>query len=131
MEVFFRSVICFLLLALFPNFVTAQERPNIEQMSVDQKVGQLFLIGFPQQRVDPQLENFIKKFKISSFILFKRNISSLTQVAHMNSQLQALASKVTGTLPIIAVDQEGGQVARVPTKPPIPNAMSIGQTQDP
>ncbi|WP_413289464.1 glycoside hydrolase family 3 protein [Bdellovibrio sp. HCB337] len=99
-------------------------------MSVDQKVGQLFLIGFPQQSVDPQLESFVKKHKISSFILFKRNISSLAQVAKMNAQLQKLALASSETLPFIAVDQEGGQVARVPTRPPIPNAMSIGQTQN-
>jgi beta-N-acetylhexosaminidase len=99
-------------------------------MSIDQKVGQLFLIGFPQQSVDAQLETFVKKYKISSFILFKRNISSLAQVAKMNSQLQTLAVKSTESMPIIAVDQEGGQVARVPTKPPIPNAMSVGQTQN-
>ncbi|MBS1969058.1 MAG: glycoside hydrolase family 3 protein [Bdellovibrionales bacterium] len=99
-------------------------------MSLDQKVGQLFLIGFPQTSVDPQLEAFVKKYKISSFILFKRNISSLAQVAQMNSKLQNLALESTKTLPFIAVDQEGGQVARVPTRPPIPSAMSIGQTQD-
>ncbi|HEY8271087.1 MAG TPA: glycoside hydrolase family 3 N-terminal domain-containing protein, partial [Pseudobdellovibrionaceae bacterium] len=99
-------------------------------MSLDQKVGQLFLIGFPQQSVDPQLENFIKKYKISSFILFKRNISSLSQVAKMNAQLQKISVAASVISPIIAVDQEGGQVARIPTRPPIPNAMSIGQTED-
>jgi beta-N-acetylhexosaminidase len=111
--------------------VLAQTPPSVEEMSLDQKVGQLFLIGFPQQSVDPQLENFIKKYKLSSFILFKRNISSLAQVARMNSQLQKISTAATSTIPIIAVDQEGGQVARVPTRPPLPNAMSIGQTQDP
>lgn len=131
MEVCFRGVIGFLILVLFPAFVTAQTPPSVEEMTVDQKVGQLFLIGFPQKTVDSQLESFVKKYKISSFILFKRNISSLGQVANMNAQLQQLALKNSTTLPIIAVDQEGGQVARVPTRPPIPNAMSIGQTQDP
>lgn len=131
MEVCFRGVIGFLILVLFPAFVTAQTPPSVEEMSLDQKVGQLFLIGFPQTSVDSQLESFVKKYKISSFILFKRNISSLAQVAQMNAKLQALALDSTKTLPFIAVDQEGGQVARVPTRPPIPSAMSIGQTQDP
>lgn len=130
MEFCFRGVIGFLILVLFPNFVTAQTPPSVEEMSLDQKVGQLFLIGFPQQSVDPQLEAFVKKYKISSFILFKRNISSLSQVAQMNAKLQKVALENTKSLPIIAVDQEGGQVARVPTRPPIPNAMSIGQTED-
>ncbi len=131
MEFCIRGVIGFLILVLFPNFVTAQTPPSIEEMSLDQKVGQLFLIGFPQQSVDSQLEAFVKKYKVSSFILFKRNISSLSQVAMMNSRLQNIALENTKTLPIIAVDQEGGQVARVPTRPPIPNAMSVGQTADP
>lgn len=130
MKLCFGSVIGFFIFTVIPNFVLAQIPTSVEKMSVDQKVGQLFLIGFPQQRVDSQLESFIKKYKISSFILFKRNISSLSQVAKMNSQLQMLATSTTQTMPIIAVDQEGGQVARVPTRPPIPNAMSIGQTQD-
>jgi len=131
MEFCFRSVIGFLVLVLFPNFVIAQTPLNVDQMSVDQKVGQLFLIGFPQQAMDSQLENFVKKHNISSFILFKRNISSLAQVAKMNAQLQKLALSASESYPFIAVDQEGGQVARVPTKPPIPNAMSVGQTQSP
>jgi beta-N-acetylhexosaminidase len=131
MEFCFRSVIGIFIFSLFPNFVLAQSRPTQGELSLDQKVGQLFLIGFPQQSVDPQLENFIRKYKISSFILFKRNISSLSQVAKMNSKLRTVSMAASGLLPIIAVDQEGGQVARVPTRPPIPNAMSIGQTQDP
>ena len=130
MKVYFSSVICFFLLAIFPNFLIAQALPRVEQMTLEQKVGQLFIIGFPQQRVDSQLEDFIKKYKISSFILFKRNIRSLSQVAKMNSDLKTIATATTKSFPIIAVDQEGGQVARVPTRPQIPNAMSIGQTQD-
>ncbi len=130
MEVCFRCVIGFFIFLLFPNFVLAQVPPSVEELSLDQKVGQLFLIGFPQQSVDPQLEAFIKKYKISSFILFKRNISSLAQVAQMNSRLQKISIAASRALPIIAVDQEGGQVARIPTRPPIPNAMSVGQTQD-
>jgi len=131
MEFCFRNAIGFLILVLIPNFVIAQTPSAVEQMSLEQKVGQLFLIGFPQQSVDPKLEAFVKKYKISSFILFKRNISSLAQVAKMNSQLQKLALSSSNSLPLIAVDQEGGQVARVPTRPPIPNAMSVGQTQNP
>lgn len=136
MEKYFGSVIHFLILLLIPNFVLARgpaaSAPvSIENMSVEQKVGQLFIIGFPQQKVDPQLEAFIKKYNISSFILFKRNIVNLAQVAKMNANLQRVAMVSSQVIPLIAVDQEGGNVARVPTKPPIPSAMSVGQTEDP
>jgi beta-N-acetylhexosaminidase len=131
MEFCFRSVTGFLILLLFPNFVLAQGPASLETMTLEQKVGQLFIIGFPQQRVDAQLETFIKKYKISSFILFKRNILNLAQVAQMNARLQKVAMVSFPATPLIAVDQEGGQVARVPTRPPIPTAMSVGQTDDP
>jgi beta-N-acetylhexosaminidase len=131
MEEYFRSVIKILILLLIPNFVLALGPASIETMTVEQKVGQLFIVGFPQQRVDPQLEAFIKKYKLSSFILFKRNILNLAQVAQMNARLQEVAMGNTQIIPLIAVDQEGGHVARVPTRPPIPSAMSVGQTEDP
>jgi hypothetical protein len=41
---------------------------QLEAMTLEQKVGQLFIIGFPQQKVDPQLDSFIRKYNISSFI---------------------------------------------------------------
>jgi beta-N-acetylhexosaminidase len=147
MKQIFSSVTKFFVLVLIPNFVLAQspatsstkgsveakagQSTQLEAMTLEQKVGQLFIIGFPQQRVDSQLESFIKKYNISSFILFKRNIVNLAQVAQMNSRLQTVAMGTNSINPIIAVDQEGGQVARVPTRPPIPNAMSVGQTEDP
>ncbi len=133
--------ILFLVLGLFPNYLLAQEPikstanvpdpiPDvIARMTLDQKVGQLFMIGFSQSVLDPKLKSFLAKIKPGSFLLFKRNIKSLEQVREMNRELTQLSLENTGVKPLIAVDQEGGFVSRIPVQPPMPSALAFGQTQ--
>jgi beta-N-acetylhexosaminidase len=125
---------------LFPNYLLAQEpvrnpasTPDsfdqaIHRMTLDQKVGQLFMLGFPQTSLDPKLKAFITRVKPGSFLLFKRNISSLDQVRAFNKDLTDLSLHVSGVRPLIAVDQEGGFVSRIPVQPAIPSALAFGQT---
>ncbi len=133
--------ILFLVSGLFPNYLLAQEslkstanvpdpiREVIAKMTLDQKVGQLFMIGFSQATLDPKLKTFLAKIKPGSFLLFKRNIKSLEQVREMNRELTQLSLENTGVKPLIAVDQEGGFVSRIPVQPPMPSALAFGQTQ--
>lgn len=72
--------------------------------------GRFFLFGFAGTKVDETIKQFISADKISGVILFKRNIESLEQVTDLNKQLQNLSS---GKL-LIAVDEEGGRVSRLP-----------------
>lgn len=133
--------ILFLVSGLFPNYLLAQEplKPTanapdpihdvIAKMTLDQKVGQLFMIGFSQTTLDPKLKSFFAKIKPGSFLLFKRNITSLEQVRKMNRDLAEMSMENTGVKPLIAVDQEGGFVSRIPVQPPMPSALAFGQTQ--
>jgi len=123
---------------LFPNLVPAQEKSapdyierRIQRMTLDQKVGQLFIVGFPYASLNKDLTDFITANKPGSFILFKRNIKSLEQVRDFNSDLVRLSYKINGLPPLIAVDQEGGNVSRLPISPPPPNALALGQTGSP
>jgi beta-N-acetylhexosaminidase len=121
------------LIGLFPHHLLAQLAVDpvetaLKKMSLEQKVGQLFMIGFPQPVVDEKLRAFITNFKPGAFLLFGRNIRSLQQVYALNRQLADLSQKVSGVRPLIAVDQEGGMVSRVPVDPPLPNALALGQT---
>jgi beta-N-acetylhexosaminidase len=129
--------ILFCMFGLFPNYVLANSVQNpvqnpvdkaLSRMSLDQKVGQLFMIGFPQTQIDPQLQRFIAKTKPGAFLMFKRNIKSLQQIQALNSQLSAVTLKSAGIRPFIAVDQEGGIVSRIPVQPPMPNALALGMT---
>jgi beta-N-acetylhexosaminidase len=123
---------------LFPHLVLAQEKTlqdfidaRISRMTLDQKVGQLFIVGFPQAQINKDLSDFIYRNKPGSFILFKRNIRSLEQVRAFNESLVKISFSVTGLPPLLAVDQEGGSVSRLPITPPPPNALALGQTGSP
>jgi len=133
-HVLFATLFC--LLGLFPNHVLAHAmedsvESHIKKMSLEQKVGQLFMVGLPQSVVDGRLRQFILKVKPGSFLLFKRNIKSFEQVKSLNKTLAALALESSGIGPLIAVDQESGVVSRVPISPPLPNALALGQTDSP
>ncbi|MFM6929918.1 MAG: glycoside hydrolase family 3 protein [Bdellovibrio sp.] len=100
-------------------------------MTLEEKVGQLFIVGFPYTKMDKNLETFVATYKPGSFLLFKRNIQSAEQIKTLNSQLYQLAFKTSHLPPLIAIDQEGGAVSRLPINPAPPNALAIGQTQSP
>lgn len=126
-----------LLIFLFPHLVLAATDLNklidskISQMSLEEKVGQLFIVGFPQKTITPELETFFSNYKPGSFLLFKRNISSSEQIRELNNSLYRKSYTYTKLPPLIAIDQEGGSVSRLPIKPAPPNALAIGQTQSP
>lgn len=138
-RVFWRSLSIFVLCALIPNLSTAQIRgmkisdvdQRIQRMSVDEKVGQLFILGFPHRQVTHDLQKFLTTYKPGSFVIFKRNFNSLTEAKKLTTDLTALTMKNTGLVPFLAIDQEGGNVSRIPTNPPMPNALSLGQADSP
>ncbi|UYL10572.1 glycoside hydrolase family 3 protein [Bdellovibrio sp. SKB1291214] len=120
----------------FPALVLAQGKSldevidiKISQMSLNEKVGQLFIVGFPYTKSNKELEKFIQTYKPGSFLLFKRNIQSLEQVKKLNEDLYKISYQATKLPPLIAIDQEGGAVSRLPIQPSPPNALAIGQTQ--
>lgn len=92
----------------------------LSQMSLDEKIGQMLLIGFRGLEAprDSQIARDIKDYHIGSVILFDqdvltkeraRNIKNLRQVRNLNRQLQTYAK-----IPLfISIDQEGGQVQRL------------------
>lgn len=127
-----------LMISIFPHFVLAKTgqiaeiiEKKISTMSIEEKVGQLFLIGFPQTKLTPELEDFIETYKPGAFLLFKRNITSVSQIRELNTTLYRASYKYTKLPPLIAIDQEGGSVSRLPIFPSPPNALAIGQTQSP
>ncbi|KYG69714.1 beta-hexosaminidase [Bdellovibrio bacteriovorus] len=127
-----------LLTLLFPYLVLAAPTTltqiidkKIAAMTVEEKVGQLFIVGFPQKTVTPDLEKFIAANKPGAFLLFKRNILSVEQIRNLNTLLYRTSFKYSKLPPLISIDQEGGSVSRLPIYPAPPNALAIGQTQSP
>lgn len=103
----------------------------ISSLTLEQKVGQLFIIGFSGSSLTSELENFIVNNKVGSVVLFKRNISSLFQTQKLTNEIKTLIVKNTGVIPFVAIDQEGGFVSRIPFFPQIPSAYSLGLSSNP
>ncbi len=75
----------------------------------------------------PDEEAFITRNRISSFVLFARNIPDLQSARQLIARLHELAER-----PLIAVDQEGGRVIRLPDPAThLPSAMTLGATHSP
>jgi beta-N-acetylhexosaminidase len=98
-------------------------------LSLVEKVGQLFMVGFEGTEVTPELAHWLATYGWGGLILFGRNVESPEQLLRLTQGLQT-AARTTSLLPLlIAVDQEGGRVARL--KAPFtvfPSAAKVGQT---
>lgn len=114
---------------------TATPAPEIEallaSMTLEQKIGQVMIIGFDGLEPEPALLEMIRAYHIGGVILFARNVESPAQVAGLTNALQqaALASGQPGLL--IAIDQEGGRVARLTEArgfTEFPGAMALAAT---
>jgi len=79
--------------------------------SLREKIGQLVMMGFSGTGVSPECQTWIREFQPGGVILFSRNLQNPAQVASLTDILQGLSP--TSPL-LIAIDQEGGRVSRLP-----------------
>ena len=95
-------------------------------LSPEQAAGQRIMAGFDGLEMNRDIEFLIEKVKVGGVILFRRNIKSPEQVQQLCSNIQAYA-RACGQPPLfIAIDQEGGTVARLPRPfTQFPNASDI------
>ncbi len=87
-------------------------------VSLDEKIGQMLMVGFRGLVPEPEILSAIAHYHIGGVILFskdmatdgvERNIQNPEQVLQLITELQSHAR-----IPmLIAVDQEGGQIARL------------------
>lgn len=76
-----------------------------------QKIGQLFMVGFDGTSVSADIAAFIKEYKPGGVILFSRNLESVAQIVELTNDLQRCSAH---SPLLIAIDQEGGRVSRLP-----------------
>jgi len=78
--------------------------------SLRRQIGQLLIGSLPTTTITSEMRSLAREFQLGGVTLFKRNIEAPEQVAELSHDLQALSSE----LPLwVAVDQEGGRVARL------------------
>jgi beta-N-acetylhexosaminidase len=77
-------------------------------LSLREKVGQMFMVGFPGPEPGEQVRDFIRDYHPGFFILFSRNIQSIPQVIELTNSLHAMEN----LSPFLFIDQEGGTVVQ-------------------
>lgn len=116
------------LFVLFPFFHSVASEDVT--LTLEQKVGQMFIFGFSGTKVNKTLKAHLRKHQPGAVIVFGRNIKTMTQISELNSDLQKLALSYSEVPLFIAIDQEGGSVSRIKTSPGLPSAYTIGNTND-
>lgn len=86
---------------------------TLELSELDSKIGQLFMVGIPGPHLDEGTETLIRDYNLGGVILFTRNIEGPVQLARLCRDLQDTVKKYQGPPLFLAVDQEGGRVARL------------------
>lgn len=103
---------------LFTNDSALSAHPGLwgmlETMTLEEKVGQLFLITIYSQTLDQADRALIADVLPGGVVLFPHNLSSPQQITQFVNALQDHALTVGPGIPLfIAVDQEGGRVTRL------------------
>ena len=104
---------------------------TLELSELTDHTGRLFMAGMPGPHLDVGTLSLIRDKGLGGVILFKRNIVDPLQVAVLTNDLQEAAMKYHGIPLFLAVDQEGGRVARL-QKPftRFPGNSAIGDASD-
>lgn len=88
---------------------------KLEELTLREKIGQMFMVGMPGTEIDDITRQLITKYKIGGVILYRKNILSLEHFVHLLNSLRELNKNNKVPL-IIGIDQEGGRVNRMPSK---------------
>lgn len=104
------------------------------ELTLEQKIGQVLAIGFDGTTLHAELRELITQYHLGGLVFFARNVESPAQVARLvcEAQSAARAAGLPGLL--LAIDQEGGLVARLTEDKgftEFPPAMALGATGDP
>jgi beta-N-acetylhexosaminidase len=101
-------------------------------MTLDEQIGQLFVVGFPVLEPAPELLDLVQRERVGGVILFSRNIRDRQQTAALTHTLQAAARAAGHPAPLfVMIDQENGLVRRLgPDSTPFPGAMALGSIDD-
>jgi len=110
-------------LLLFALFFSLHASQNINDTQLKKMIGRMLIVGFDEQFIDgnSQIVKDMRRYELGGVILFDRfysdrnktkNISSPEQLRELTKELRSFSKKPL----FIAVDQEGGRVARLKPK---------------
>lgn len=86
---------------------------NIEDLTLEQKIGQMIMAGFPSDSFDDHVREIIHEHHIGNIILFSRNVGDSNQIQSLTREIQENMMEAIGLPALISIDQEGGMVTRI------------------
>jgi len=141
-RIFFFSITLFFTLTVMVACNAQSEEIPAEQIAptLEEKIGQMIMVGFKGFEISDtsHVVRDIEEYNVGGIILFdydmttrtpNRNIESPTQVRELTAELQSMSEKPL----FMAIDQEGGRVARLKTDrgfAPHVSAHYVGTTDD-
>jgi beta-N-acetylhexosaminidase len=86
----------------------------LRQMSLRQRIGQRFMVGFPGKKPGERLLRLIREGSLGGVLLTRSNVVSRVQVRELTAFLQEAARQDNPAIALlVGVDQEGGRVNRL------------------
>ncbi|WP_246000938.1 beta-N-acetylhexosaminidase [Brevibacillus panacihumi] len=101
-------------------------RERIDEMTLEEKIGQMIIAGVQGTSASAEDERLIKEQHVGGIIFYKNNLADPASVVRFTNQLKQWNESHSVPL-LLSVDQEGGRVSRLPGLDRLPNAQEIGQ----
>jgi len=99
---------------------------KLPRMHLQDTLGQLFMVGILQPRLDNQTRALLQELRPGGIILFRRNYTTPEALTNLCAEFHSLFAD---SRPLIAIDHEGGRVHRL--QPPFthfPAMVKVGLT---
>src|ERR1041384_1055063 len=102
---------------------------HAQRDSLDIKIGQMILIGFPGTTVDTKVLDEVRAGKVGSIIIFEKNIPPANSFIALKKIIWTYQQ--ASPIPLfIGIDQEGGRVNRLKSKYGFPNSITAAAMVD-
>ncbi len=85
----------------------------ISKMSLSQKIGQMFVVGFNGTSYSNELKNVISNYNFGNIIYMGGNVTSPSTLRDLSINIQNKMIEENGVPAFISIDQEGGRVVRL------------------
>lgn len=110
--------------------IQATALSDLNGMTLDEKLGQMFLIETYYQTWTPDIANMVVGMHAGAIIIYAKNMQSPQQLRAYTASIQAHAKVPL----LVTMDEEGGLVDRLGYNqffPPLPAAQTLGETGKP
>ena len=104
-----------------PDAVTAAAQPSVARL-----IGQKLVVAMDGATPSASLLGRIRRGEVGGVILFGRNVTTAAALLALTGQLRAAAAAGGQPHFLIAVDQEGGPIKRIPWAPPTLSPPQMG-----